>query len=86
MLSSSRSHRLARPIHARARVRDAPLRAGETIEYAPGDRRDGTAFTLRARSRSMRRGSTRTRAAINNAGAIKITAIQDPELVVVGAL
>jgi len=87
MLSNSLSHRLALPIHARARVRGATPRVGETIEYALGDRRNGYLVPAAgAVEINATRIDVHAGAAVNNIGAIKITAVQDSELVMVDAL
>jgi redox-sensitive bicupin YhaK (pirin superfamily) len=87
MLSNSLSHRLALPIHACARVRGATLRIGETIEYALGDRRNGYLVPAAgAVEINATRIDAHAGAAINNIGAVKITAIQDSERIMVDAL
>jgi redox-sensitive bicupin YhaK (pirin superfamily) len=85
MLSNSLSFRLALPIHARARVRGATLTVGETIEYALGDRRNGYLVPA-AGAVEITRIAAHAGAAVNNIGAVKITAIQDSERVMVDAL
>jgi hypothetical protein len=87
MLSNSLSHRLALPIHACARVRGATRGVGETSEYALGDRCSGyLAPGAGAIEISGTRSDAHAGAAVNNIGAVKITAIQDSEFVMVDAL
>ena len=87
MLSNSLSFRLALPIHARARVRDATPRVGETIEYALADRCNGYLVPAAgAVEINATRIAAHAGAAVNNIGAVKIAAVQDSEFVMVDAL
>jgi redox-sensitive bicupin YhaK (pirin superfamily) len=74
------------PIRARARVLGATLKVGETIEYALGERRYG--YLVPASGAVEVNGvriDTRDGAAIKDVAVIRITAIEDSELVMVDA-
>ena len=74
----------ALPIRANARVLGATLRAGESVDYALGPQRHG--YLVPASGALEVNGvriNERDGAAIQDAASIKITAIQDSELVLV---
>jgi hypothetical protein len=74
----------ALPIRADARVLGATLKAGESVDYALGARRHG--YLVPAAGAVEVNGTridARDGAAIQDAGVIKITAIEDSELVLV---
>jgi redox-sensitive bicupin YhaK (pirin superfamily) len=76
----------ALPIRADARVLAATLKAGETIDYALGEQRSGylvpAAGTVEINGVRV---ASRDGAAIRNEAALKITALEDAELVFVDA-
>jgi redox-sensitive bicupin YhaK (pirin superfamily) len=74
----------ALPIRARARVLGATLKAGETVEYALGERRHGYLVpALGAVEVNGVRINARDGAAIKDVAVVRITAIEDSELVLV---
>jgi len=76
----------ALPIRARARVLGATLKVGETVEYALGDRRHG--YLVPASGAVEVNGvriDARDGAAIKDVATLRITAIEDTELVMVDA-
>jgi quercetin 2,3-dioxygenase len=76
----------ALPIRARARVVGATLRAGESVEYALGERRHG--YLVPASGAVEVNGvriDARDGAAIKDVAVVRITAIEDAELVMVDA-
>lgn len=76
----------ALPIRARARVLGATLRTGQTVEYALGERRYG--YLVPASGSVEINGvriDRRDGAAIKDEGVIRITAIEDSEVVMVDA-
>jgi redox-sensitive bicupin YhaK (pirin superfamily) len=76
----------ALPIRADARVLGATLKAGETLEYALGEQRSG--YLVPAVGSVEVNGvrlATRDGAAIQKVAALKITALEDSELVLVDA-
>jgi quercetin 2,3-dioxygenase len=76
----------ALPIRARARVLGATLKAGESVEYGLGERRHG--YLVPASGAVEVNGvriDARDGAAINDVAVVKITAIEDSELVMVDA-
>ena len=76
----------ALPIRARARVVGATLKAGESVEYALGERRHG--YLVPASGAVELNGvriDTRDGAAIKDVAVVRITAIEDAELVMVDA-
>jgi quercetin 2,3-dioxygenase len=76
----------ALPIRARARVLGATLKVGETVEYALGERRH--AYLVPASGAVEVNGvriDARDGAAIKDVAILKITAIEDSELVMVDA-
>jgi quercetin 2,3-dioxygenase len=76
----------ALPIRARARVLGATLKAGETVEYALGERRLG--YLVPASGAVEVNGvrlNARDGAAIKDVAVVKITAIEESELVKVDA-
>jgi redox-sensitive bicupin YhaK (pirin superfamily) len=76
----------ALPIRARARVVGATLKAGESVEYALGERRHG--YLVPASGVVEVNGvriDTRDGAAIKDVAVVRITAIEDAELVMVDA-
>jgi quercetin 2,3-dioxygenase len=76
----------ALPIRARARVLGATLKAGETVEYALGERRLG--YLVPASGAVEVNGvriDARDGAAIKDVAVVKITAIEESELVMVDA-
>ena len=76
----------ALPIRADARVLGATLKAGETIDYALGEQRSG--YLVPAVGSVEVNGvhlATRDGAAIQKVAALKITALEDSELVLVDA-
>ena len=77
----------ALPIRARARVLGAALKVGETVEYVLGERRHG--YLVPASGAVDVNGvriSARDGAAIKDVGVVRITAIEDSELIMVDAL
>ena len=79
-------HRDALPIRARARVLGAMLKAGETVEYSLGEGRHG--YLVPASGAVEVNGlriNARDGAAIKDVEVIRITAIEDSEVVVVDA-
>jgi redox-sensitive bicupin YhaK (pirin superfamily) len=76
----------ALPIRARARVLGATLKVGETVEYALGERRHG--YLVPASGAVEVNGvriDARDGAAIKDVAILRITAIEDSELVMVDA-
>jgi quercetin 2,3-dioxygenase len=76
----------ALPIRARARVLGATLKVGETVEYALGERRHG--YLVPASGAVEVNGvriDARDGAAIKDIAILRITAIEDSELVMVDA-
>jgi quercetin 2,3-dioxygenase len=76
----------ALPIRARARVLGATLKAGESVEYGLGERRHG--YLVPASGAVEVNGvsiDARDGAAINDVAVVRITAIEDSELVMVDA-
>jgi quercetin 2,3-dioxygenase len=76
----------ALPIRARARVLGATLKVGETVEYALGERRHG--YLVPASGAVEVNGvriDARDGAAIKDVALLRITAIEDSELVMVDA-
>ena len=76
----------ALPIRARARVLGATLKAGERVEYGLGERRHG--YLVPASGAVEVNGvriDARDGAAINDVPVVRITAIEDSELVMVDA-
>jgi quercetin 2,3-dioxygenase len=76
----------ALPIRARARVVGATLRAGESVEYALGERRHG--YLVPASGAVEVNGvriDARDGAAIKDVAVVRITAMEDAELVMVDA-
>jgi redox-sensitive bicupin YhaK (pirin superfamily) len=76
----------ALPIRARARVLGATLKAGETAEYALGERRHG--YLVPASGAVEVNGvriDARDGAAIKDVAVVRVTAIGDSELVMVDA-
>jgi redox-sensitive bicupin YhaK (pirin superfamily) len=76
----------ALPIRARARVLGATLKVGETVEYALGEQRHG--YLVPASGAVDVNGvriDARDGAAINDVAVVRITAIEDSELVMVDA-
>jgi redox-sensitive bicupin YhaK (pirin superfamily) len=76
----------ALPIRANARVLGATLRTGETVEYALGDRRHG--YLVPASGAVEINGvriEARDGAAITDVAVVRITAIEDSEVVMVDA-
>jgi quercetin 2,3-dioxygenase len=76
----------ALPIRAHARVLGATLKVGETVEYALGERRHG--YLVPASGAVDVNGvriDARDGAAIKDVAAVRITAIEDSELVMVDA-
>jgi quercetin 2,3-dioxygenase len=76
----------ALPIRARARVLGAMLKAGETVEYSLGEGRHG--YLVPASGAVEVNGLTinaRDGAAIKDVGVVRITAIEDSEVVIVDA-
>ena len=76
----------ALPIHARARVLGATLKVGETVEYALGERRHG--YLVPASGAVEVNGvriDARDGAAIKDVAVVRITAIENSELVMVDA-
>ena len=76
----------ALPIRARARVLGATLKVGETVEYALGERRHG--YLVPASGAVEVNGvriDARDGAAIKDVAVVRITAIEDSELVMVDA-
>ena len=76
----------ALPIRARARVLGATLKVGETVEYALGERRHG--YLVPASGAVEVNGvriDARDGAAIKDIALLRITAIEDSELVMVDA-
>ncbi len=76
----------ALPIRAHARVLGATMRTGETIEYAFGERRHG--YLVPASGAVEINGvriEARDGAAIKDVAVIRITAIEDSEIVMVDA-
>jgi quercetin 2,3-dioxygenase len=76
----------ALPIRARARVLGANLKAGESVEYGLGERRHG--YLVPASGAVEVNGvriDARDGAAINDVAVVRITAIEDSELVMVDA-
>ena len=76
----------ALPIRARARVLGATLKVGETVEYALGEQRRG--YLVPAAGAVDVNGvriDARDGAAINDVAVVRITAIEDSELVMVDA-
>jgi redox-sensitive bicupin YhaK (pirin superfamily) len=74
------------PIRADARVLGATLKAGERVEYALGEGRNG--YLVPARGAVEINGvrvNTRDGAAITNEAAVAITALEDAEIVLVDA-
>ena len=74
----------ALPIRARARVLGATLKVGETVEYALGEQRHG--YLVPASGTVEVNGlriDARDGAAIRDVAALRITAIEDSELVMV---
>jgi redox-sensitive bicupin YhaK (pirin superfamily) len=74
----------ALPIRARARVLGATLKTGETVEYALGERRHG--YLVPASGAVEINGvriAVRDGAAIKDVAVLKITAIEDSEVVMV---
>ena len=74
----------ALPIRARARVLGATLKVGETVEYALGEQRHG--YLVPASGTVEVNGlriDARDGAAIRDVAAVRITAIEDSELVMV---
>jgi redox-sensitive bicupin YhaK (pirin superfamily) len=76
----------ALPIRARARVLGATLKVGETVEYALGEQRHGYLVPASgAVDVNGVRVDARDGAAINDVAVVRITAIEDSELVMVDA-
>jgi quercetin 2,3-dioxygenase len=76
----------ALPIRTRARVLGATLAAGETVEYALGERRHGYLVpALGAVEVNGVRIEARDGAAIKEVAVVRITALEDSELVMVDA-
>jgi quercetin 2,3-dioxygenase len=76
----------ALPIRARARVLGATLKVGETVEYALGEQRHGYLVpAFGAVDVNGVRIDARDGAAINDVAVVRITAIEDSELVMVDA-
>jgi quercetin 2,3-dioxygenase len=76
----------ALPIRARARVLGATLRAGESVEYALGERRHGYLVpAFGAVKVNGVRIDARDGAAIKDVAVVTITAVQDSEIVMVDA-
>jgi quercetin 2,3-dioxygenase len=76
----------ALPIRARARVLGATLRAGESVEYALGERRHG--YLVPASGAVKVNGvriDARDGAAIKDVAVVTITAVEDSEIVMVDA-
>jgi quercetin 2,3-dioxygenase len=76
----------ALPIRARARVLGARLKVGETVEYALGERRHG--YLVPASGAVEVNGvriDTRDGTAIKDVAVVRITAIEDSEIVMVDA-
>jgi redox-sensitive bicupin YhaK (pirin superfamily) len=76
----------AQPIRARARVMGAALKAGESVEYALGERRHG--YLVPASGAVEVNGvriKARDGAAFKDVAVIRITAVEDAELVMVDA-
>jgi redox-sensitive bicupin YhaK (pirin superfamily) len=73
----------ALPIRARARVLGATLKAGETVEYALGERRGYLVPALGAVEINGVRINARDGAAIKDVAVVRITATEDSELVMV---
>ena len=76
----------ALPIRARARVLGATLKVGETVEYALGEQRHG--YLVPASGAVDVNGvriDARDGAAIKDVALLRITAIEDSELVMVDA-
>ena len=76
----------ALPIRARARVVGATLRAGESVEYALGERRHG--YLVPASGAVEVNGvriDARDGAAIKDVAVVRITAMEDAELIMVDA-
>ena len=74
------------PIRADARVLGATLKAGESVDYALGERRNG--YLVPARGTVEVNGvrvDTRDGAAIKDEATVKITAVEDSEIVLVDA-
>jgi redox-sensitive bicupin YhaK (pirin superfamily) len=72
------------PIRANARVLGATLNVGETVEYTLGERRHG--YLVPASGAVEVNGvriDARDGAAIKDVAVVKVTAIQDSELVLV---
>jgi hypothetical protein len=74
----------ALPIRARARVLGATLKVGETVEYALGQRRHGYLVPASGAVdvNGVRIGA-RDGAAIKDVGVVRITAVEDSELIMV---
>jgi quercetin 2,3-dioxygenase len=80
------NHEDALPIRARARVLGATLKTGDAVEYALGERRHG--YLVPAAGEVELNGvriGTRDGAAIKDVAVLRITAIEDSELVLVDA-
>ena len=76
----------ALPIRARARVLGATLKARDTVEYALGERRHGYLVpTSGAVEVNGVRIDARDGAAIKDVAVVRVTAIEDSELVMVDA-
>ena len=76
----------ALPIRARARVLGATLKVGESVEYALGERRHGYLVPASgAVEVNGMRINARDGAAIKDVAVVRITAIEDSELVMVDA-
>ena len=74
----------ALPIRARARVLGAMLKAGETVEYALGERRHGYLVPASgAVEVNDLRINARDGVAIKDVAVVRITAIADSEVVMV---
>ena len=74
------------PIRADARVLGATLKAGESVDYALGERRSG--YLVPASGAVEVNGvrvDTRDGAAIKDEAVVKITAMEDSEIVLVDA-
>ena len=76
----------ALPIRARARVLGATLKVGETVEYALGERRHGyLVLASGAVEVNGVRIDARDGAAIKDVAVVRITGIEDSEVVLVDA-
>jgi redox-sensitive bicupin YhaK (pirin superfamily) len=76
----------ALPIRTDARVLGATLKAGESVEYALGEQRSGYLVpAVGAVEVNGVRLATRDGAAIESEAVLKITALEDSELVLVDA-